>query len=56
MLSAKDPKADQPFSKRELSTESLQLIVAGSNIITVAMGATIFHLVRNWELLDKVTE
>ncbi|CAG7934485.1 unnamed protein product [Penicillium olsonii] len=56
MLNAKDPKTGQPFTERELWTESLQLIVAGSDTIAVAMSAAIFHLVHNQEALSKLTE
>ncbi|KAJ5350628.1 hypothetical protein N7541_008355 [Penicillium brevicompactum] len=56
MLNAKDPKTGQPFTEKELWTESLQLIVAGSDTVAVAMSATIFHLVHNHQALRTLTE
>ncbi|CAG8114454.1 unnamed protein product [Penicillium salamii] len=56
MLNVKDPKTGHPFSEREVWTGSLQLIVAGSDTIAVAMSAAIFCLVHNRESLSKVTE
>ncbi|KAJ5895675.1 hypothetical protein N7495_007366 [Penicillium taxi] len=55
MLNARDPNTGEPFTERELWTESLQLIVAGSDTIAVALSATLFHLAHNHEALNKLT-
>ncbi|GFG15658.1 isotrichodermin C-15 hydroxylase, partial [Aspergillus udagawae] len=56
MLNAKDPKTGQGFTERELWTESLLLLIAGSDTVAVTLSATLFHLAHNQHKLDRATQ
>ncbi|KAE8389275.1 cytochrome P450 [Aspergillus alliaceus] len=55
MINAVDPKTGQGFTEKELWTESLLLLIAGSDTVAVTLSATLFHLAHNRQTLDKAT-
>jgi cytochrome P450 len=56
LLKAKDPETGKGFSTPELWGESNLLIIAGSDTTSTALAATIFYLVHNQRVLEKLTK
>ncbi|KAH7134111.1 cytochrome P450 monooxygenase [Dactylonectria macrodidyma] len=54
MLKARDPKTGMGFSDKELWSESLMLIIAGSDTTAVALSATFFYLLHHPAILAQV--
>ena len=54
LLKAKDPETGKGFSTPELWGESNLLIIAGSDTTSTALAATIFYLVHNPKVLEKL--
>ena len=56
LLKAKDPETGKGFSTPELWGESNLLIIAGSDTTSTALAATMFYLVHNPKILEKLTK
>jgi cytochrome P450 len=56
LLKAKDPETGKGFSTPELWGESNLLIIAGSDTTSTALAATMFYLVHNPKVLEKLAK
>lgn len=53
---AKDPDTGKGFSTQEMISESITLVVAGSDTTSTAISSTFFYLADNKHAYDKVTQ
>jgi len=56
LLRSKDPETGEGFSKGELWGESNTLIIAGSDTTSTTLTATIFYLLHNPKVLDRLND
>ena len=55
LLQGKDPQTGASYSKADLLSESLLLVIAGSDTSSTCLAAAFFYLVRNTHCLERLT-
>jgi cytochrome P450 len=55
LLNCRDPATGLGYAKGELESESVLLVVAGSDAASAALAGSFFYLIRNKEALKKLT-